>query len=441
MNDNKMYKEGQDWVSDILTNEATKICSKCGMILPIENFRMVKGQFHNPYYLGHCKKCEYKYQRNYLKEKNKITISDNVEILIKRKFKTINPYRILDINKTTIMPIGTDEVFVKLMDYNNVWLSNYGRIIRSTPSGKYKLLQGRRDKYGVLYYTLPKLNLIDGEWCCVNTTLRAAKAVVNEFVVNPDKANNSYIWHSGYNKEDCYYRNLYPLNQNQYKVVKQNFIETGEDSEDFIIKVMNEPKYQPDNWNKQCLEPVLCGIGYHGTLYENSNVESYIRWSDMMNRCYNKRFHLRQPQYKDCVVCEEWHNYSNFKVWYDENKAPGMAFDLDKDIVFKGNKEYSPATVSFVPHIINTLFLSSKSNRGSLPLGVNFDKSHDNYRAQMNVMGKIKKLGHFDSAIDAFNKYKEYKETFIKNMAEKYKAQIPYKTYIAMLNWEVESTD
>ena len=298
MNDNKTYKEGQDWLSDILTNEVTKICNKCGMILPIENFRIIKGQFHNPYYLGHCKKCEYKYQRNYLKEKNKITISNNVEILIKRKFKTINPYRILDINKTTIIPIGTDEVFVKLMDYKNVWLSNYGRIIRSTPSGKYKLLQGRRDKYGVLYYTLPKLKLIDGEWCCVNTSLRAAKAVVDEFIVNPDKANNTFIWHSGYNKEDCYYRNLYPLNQNQYKVVKQSFTETGEDSEDFIIKVMNEPKYQPDNWSKQCLEPVLCGIGYHGTLYENSNVESYLRWSDMMNRCYNEKFHTRQPQYK-----------------------------------------------------------------------------------------------------------------------------------------------
>lgn len=38
----------------------TKICKKCGRILPVEKFRLVKGQFHNPYYLGHCKECEYK---------------------------------------------------------------------------------------------------------------------------------------------------------------------------------------------------------------------------------------------------------------------------------------------------------------------------------------------------------------------------------------------
>ena len=43
----------------------TKICKKCGRILPIEKFRSVKGLFYNPYYLSQCKECEYKYQREY----------------------------------------------------------------------------------------------------------------------------------------------------------------------------------------------------------------------------------------------------------------------------------------------------------------------------------------------------------------------------------------
>ena len=33
----------------------------------------------------------------------------------------------------------------------------------------------------------------------------------------------------------------------------------------------------------------------------------------MLVRCYNAKFHERQPQYKGCTVCEEWLNYSNFK--------------------------------------------------------------------------------------------------------------------------------
>lgn len=56
----------------VVEHVETKICKKCGRILPVDRFRLVKGQFHNPYYLGQCKECEYKYQREYLEEKNKI---------------------------------------------------------------------------------------------------------------------------------------------------------------------------------------------------------------------------------------------------------------------------------------------------------------------------------------------------------------------------------
>lgn len=418
----------------------TKICNKCGRILPKEKFRLVRGQFHNPYYLGHCKECEYKYQRAYLEEKNRIRFSDDLEILIHRKYKLIKKERILDISDTDIIPIGIDEIFVKLMDYKDAWLSNYGRVIRFS-NGRYTLLKGNYDSNGALRYTLQKNVFFDGKWIYKRDVLWAAKAVVEEFIVNPDKANNIYIWHSGYDKEDYYYRNLYPLNQEQYRIVKKNFNETGDDSEEFIIKVMNDIRYQPDNWSKECLAPIMCGIGYRGVLYESGSIESYLRWHDMMNRCYNEKFHEKQPQYKGCTVCEEWLNYSNFKVWHDQNKIAGMKLDLDKDILFKGNMVYSPETVAFVPHEINTLFINGKKNRGDLPLGVHFDKSKGKYRAVMSYMGERKKLGTFDDVNSAFVRYKEYKEDFIKKMAEQYKDIIPYKIYDSMMNWIIETTD
>ena len=46
MNDKKIHKEGQDWIDCIISDEATKMCNKCGMILPIEDFRVVKGPTH-----------------------------------------------------------------------------------------------------------------------------------------------------------------------------------------------------------------------------------------------------------------------------------------------------------------------------------------------------------------------------------------------------------
>ena len=418
----------------------TKICKKCGRLLPIEKFSLIRGKFYNPYYLNECKECEYKRQRDNLAKKNKIEFSDDLEILIERQYKEINSERILDTSKLKVILLGTDETFVKLTDYKDTWLSNYGRVIRFS-NGKYNLLQGGYDSNGSLRYSLRKNVFYDGKWIYKSVPLYAAKAVVEEFIVNPDKANNIYIWHSGHDKENYYYRNLYPLNKEQYKVVGNHFNRTGDDSEEFIIKVINDIRFKLDDWSRRAMKPTMCGIGYHGSENVDCKSESYLKWHDMLSRCYNAKFHERQPQYKECTVCEEWLNYSNFKVWYDLNKMKGMSLDLDKDILFKGNGVYSPETVAFVPHVINTLFLNGKKNRGDLPLGVHFDKSKGKYRAEMSFMGEAIKLGWFDTAESAFARYKEYKEDFIKDMAEQHKDILPYKVYDAMMNWKIEIDD
>lgn len=420
--------------------DETKICRTCGRILPIENFRLTTGQFYNPYYRNDCKECERKKNREYSKQSREIKLSDKIEILIQRKYKDIKPERILDATVASINLIGEDEIFVKLMDYKDIWLSNYGRVIKLNDN-QYSLLQGNYDSYGTLRYSVSKNVWTGDKWKYKKVGLHAAKAVVETFVVNPDKANNIYIWHRGYNKQDYYYKSLYPLNQDQYKTVKRSFMKTGDDSEEFIIKVMNDIQYKPDNWSSKCMEPVMCGIGYRGSDDFERNSESYFRWHDMLSRCYNAKFHEHQPQYIGCTVCEEWLNYSNFKVWYDQNKIPGQRMDLDKDILFKGNTVYSPETCCFVPHCINTLFLNCKKCRGDCPLGVHFDKDKGKYRAEMAFMGKSVKLGTFETAEDAFARYKEYKEDFIKDMAELHKNELPDKVYQAMLNWTVEIGD
>lgn len=425
----------------------TKICNKCGRLLPIEKFRLKKGQFGNPYYCGCCKECETDYFK-YLKDKQlekAFTFSEDLEIFTERKYKEINPARILDISKTglDIVLLGADEIFVKLMDYKDTWLSNYGRLIRCS-YGKYKLLKGSYFN-GELRYSARKNIFCDGKWIYKQDYMYAPKAVIDTFIVNEDKANNIFIWHRGHDKEDCYYKNLYPLNQEQFKIVKSHFIKTGDDSEDFILKVMNDIRYKPDNWSKEAMKPVMYGVGYHGLLYTNSKEASYQRWHYMMNRCYSTAIHELQPQYAKCSVCEEWLNYSNFKLWYDEHilscELLGESFDLDKDILIKGNTVYSPETVCFVPKIINTLFINGKNNRGDYPLGVYFDEDKKKYRACMSFFGKNIKLGVFDTVQEAFARYKVYKEDFIQDMAEQYKDKIPDKIYQAMMNWKVEVTD
>lgn len=427
--------------------DETKICKKCGRILPIQNFRLATGQFGNPYYRGSCKECEVKYDKEYKKKKNEkeFTFSDNLEILVDRQYKEINPKRILEVSALDIdiTLMGTDEIFVKLMDYKDTWLSNYGQCI-TMAWGKYNLLQGSYIN-GELRYSLKKNVFIDGKWTYKHDYVYAPKMVVETFIVNEDKANNVYIWHSGHDKEDCYYRNLYPLNQEQFRIVNNHFQKTGDDSEQFILNVMNDIRYKPDNWSKQTAKRVMYGVGYHGILYTNSNEESYKRWHWIMNRCYSNAIHELQPEYKECTVCEEWKNYSNFKLWYEQHiieiRMFDEAFELDKDILIKGNTVYSPETVCFVPKMINSVLTNGKKNRGDYPLGVYFDKDKKKYVANMSFAGKNIKLGAYETAEAAFTRYKEYKEDFIKDIAEQHKDKIPDKIYQAMMNWQIEITD
>lgn len=60
-----------------------------------------------------------------------------------------------------------------------------------------------------------------------------------------------------------------------------------------------------------------------------------------------------KPTYEGCTVCDEWLYFSNFKKWFDENYIEG--FQLDKDIIIRGNKVYSPQTCCFVPKEINII--------------------------------------------------------------------------------------
>ena len=96
-------------MNTVTVNEETKICKKCGRILPMESFRLVKGQFNNPYYLGQCKECEYKSQREYLEKKNRIEFPEDLEILIQRRYKDIKPERILDISNANTIIIHNAE--------------------------------------------------------------------------------------------------------------------------------------------------------------------------------------------------------------------------------------------------------------------------------------------------------------------------------------------
>jgi hypothetical protein len=115
---------------------------------------------------------------------------------------------------------------------------------------------------------------------------------------------------------------------------------------------------------------------------------------------------------------------------------------LDKDILIKGNKKYSPENCIFVPQRINYLFTKRDSRRGKYPIGVHYSNRDEKFVSQcMDGKGNKKGLGHYDTPLEAFQAYKVYKEKLIKQTAEEYKNKIPIELYNALINYIVEITD
>lgn len=195
-------------------------------------------------------------------------------------------------------------------------------------------------------------------------------------------------------------------------------------------------------------EPRIHGIGYLGEgPYKphigRKHTKVYEVWSNMISRCYNNEFWIEHPTYKDCVVCKEWHNFQNFAKWYEENyyEIPNMKMHIDKDILIKNNKIYSPKTCIIVPNDINTLFVKCDTNRGDLPIGVFYDKRIKKYGAQCQFNKEHKHLGYYNTSEEAFNAYKTFKEDYIKQVADQYRELIPKKLYNALYEYEVEWED
>ena len=129
----------------------------------------------------------------------------------------------------------------------------------------------------------------------------------------------------------------------------------------------------------------------------------YVSWQNMLSRCYDAKVLERQPAYIGTTVCSEWHKFSNFLVWFNKNFNTGLV--LDKDILYRYNKMYSPETCLYVQPIENTFIITCTRSRGELPLGVCTYKNKG-FRATISTMqdtGKhtTKMLGVFEDPLDA----------------------------------------
>ena len=140
----------------------------------------------------------------------------------------------------------------------------------------------------------------------------------------------------------------------------------------------------------------------------------YSDWTRLLERAISRKFKQNNLTYKDCTVCEEWKYLSNFIKWVDSQpNRDWQNCELDKDLLYKGNKHYSPDTCCYVPPKLNSFITDRGTKRGVYLIGVSFCKSSkiNPYKARCRnpFTGKGEHLGLFSTELEAHLTWKAKK--------------------------------
>ena len=194
--------------------------------------------------------------------------------------------------------------------------------------------------------------------------------------------------------------------------------------------------------------PSIRGVGYHGeaesTIDKDGNrSKEYIYWCGMLNRCYGNK---ELESYKDCIVSEEFHDFSYFQKWFHNQIGKyGKDFHLDKDILSSDCKIYAEDTCVLVPQEVNSFFVKHNNSKvkSNLPTGVVYNPKNTSrpYTAMYNGHGGEKHTSYHDNEWSAFLAYKQAKENRAKELAEKWRWQIDDRVYEKLINYKVLLTD
>lgn len=153
---------------------------------------------------------------------------------------------------------------------------------------------------------------------------------------------------------------------------------------------------------------------------------SGARWNSMIKRCLpGGHYQSARPRYKGCVNL--FADFQSFVDWsmeqagYSDTDENGQVYQLDKDLMIRGNKVYGPDTCIFVPAKVNSFFLVSNSAQGDHPVGVSFRKAKGKFVAQCNgTDGKPVHLGYFRDAASAHEAWKEFKAKRCEELASEF---------------------
>ena len=250
------------------------------------------------------------------------------------------------------------------------------------------------------------------------------------------------------NYKDCVGMVFKSTSSGDFKIIKYNnaknveiqFLKTGYE----MVSTLDTVK---TGLIKDPYSPSVCGVGILGTKYppkvNGVQTKEYNLWCSMLTRCYSDTHKKKYPTYEGCEVSDNFKSYEYFYEWC--NKQIGFdneGWQLDKDLLIKGNKVYNENVCIFIPQEINSMLVKCTASRGEHLIGVSWNDTCKAFEARVRKnKGNREYLGLFKTEIEAFNAYKTAKESFVKGQATKWKGKIDDRAYNALMNYEVGIDD
>ena len=144
----------------------------------------------------------------------------------------------------------------------------------------------------------------------------------------------------------------------------------------------------------------------------------YLRWKNMLERCFSDHYKAKWPTYTNVTCCDDWLIASNFIDWMKQQDWKDK--HLDKDILRKNNKTYAPDFCLFIPQELNKLLNFNQRQRGKYGIGIS-EYRDGKYKAAIRDNGRNLHLGWYDSIEEVQNVYLEAKKNLIAQAAHDHK--------------------
>lgn len=119
-----------------------------------------------------------------------------------------------------------------------------------------------------------------------------------------------------------------------------------------LSKLRTEYLEAMDRWKSACKDLKLGGYKC-----EVDNHPAYTKWQGMLNRAYGAS---SSKWYDNVTVSESFKHYRIFKQWYLTQHVE-EGWELDKDLLVKGNKVYCADRCCFLPKEINSALAINRS--------------------------------------------------------------------------------